>query len=260
MAKTSSQFEGLLDRHFETLLAENPTYAAQVGRESGRGRLGRATMAFEKRWQKLRHQALATLDSLSPRELSNEQQLDRLAFRSQLARECEDFDRGRHALDPNALDHVLNILLFELQRGEDEPRKVAGHLRSLLQETPRYLSEAASLIDRPERVWRKIMEQTMAGASSLFEAVAVFLKRVDPQDSDVRHIAAAQNAFAGYHQKVLARPLAAEGSFAVGAAILLRRVRDQLGLDYSLGEIEALALAEIGRVGGLLDAACQKFG
>src|ERR1700692_1580419 len=135
MTKLSSRFEVLLDRYFKTLLAEEPTFAAYAGIQSGRGRLGQATLAFEKHRHALRLKALATLESLSPRELSNEQQLDRLAFRSQLLRECEDFDRKRHTLDPNALDHVLNILLHELQRGEDEPRTVARNLRSLLNET-----------------------------------------------------------------------------------------------------------------------------
>jgi len=37
---------------------------------------------------------------------------------------------------------------------------------------------------------------------------------------------------------------------------LQRRVRDELGLDYTLGQIEALALGEVERVGQLLKAAC----
>ena len=43
----------------------------------------------------IRKEALAELESLSPRELTNEQHLDRLAFRGQLLRECEDFENGR---------------------------------------------------------------------------------------------------------------------------------------------------------------------
>ena len=260
MNKESQAFEKLIDRYFEQLLAENPMQAASAGLASGRGHLGNATLAFEKRWQDLRQKALASMDAISPSELSNEQQLDRLAWRSQLLREFEDFERCRHGLDPNALDQVLNILLHELQRGDDEPQAVARHLRSLLKETPRFLAEAVTLIDRPERVWRKIMKQTAAGAGSLFEAVGVFLKKTGSQKSDARFIADAKKAFAGYHRKVMRRPAAKAGSFAVGAAVLQRRVRDQLGLDYSLGEIESLALSEVARVSGLMHAACKKIG
>ncbi len=260
MKHSSAEFESLLDRHFESVLAEHPTFAANVGIQSSRGKLGRANLAVVNRWHARRKHALATLDSLSPRELTNEQQLDRLAFRSQLLRECEDFERGRHTLDPDALDHILSSLLHELQRGEDEPQQVARHLRSLLKATPHYLDEAVTLIKRPERVWRNIMEQTAAGSASLFEAVAIFLKGNGNKRSDTRLIANAQKAFTTYRRKVVARPHAPAGSFAVGAAILQRRVRDQLGLDYSLGEIEALALSEVERIGGLLHAACAKFG
>lgn len=261
MTTSASHFEGLLDRYFEALLAEHPVAAAYAGLPEGRGHLGRASHAFEKRWQTMRQHTLANLDSLSPRELSNEQHLDRLAFRSQLLRECEDFERGRHTLDPNALDHVLNTLLFELQRGEDEPAEVARNLRSLLKETPRYLSDAAKLILRPERVWRKIMEQTAAGAGSLFDAVSVFLKRNNGQNgADAKLIAAAQKAFSDYRKKICSRPLAPEGSFAIGSQSLQRRIRDQLGIDYSLGEIEALALSEVERISSHLRAECWKFG
>jgi hypothetical protein len=31
-----------------------------------------------------------------------------------LLKECEDYARGRHALEPNAPDQLLNILLHEL--------------------------------------------------------------------------------------------------------------------------------------------------
>ena len=37
-------------------------------------------------------------------------------------------------------------------------------------------------------------------------------------------------------------------------------MRDELGLDYTLGQVEALALGEVERVGRLLKAACARFG
>jgi uncharacterized protein (DUF885 family) len=37
-------------------------------------------------------------------------------------------------------------------------------------------------------------------------------------------------------------------------------VRDELGLDYTLGQVEAVALGEVERMGKLLKAACARFG
>ena len=52
--------------------------------------------------------------------------------------------------------------------------------------------------------------------------------------------------------------MAPRNSFALGAERLQRRVNDELGLDYTLGQVEAVALAEADRIGGLLRAACAK--
>ncbi len=260
MNRDQSRFEGLLDSYFELSLAEHPVAAAYAGIREAEGKLGRAHLAHEQRWQTRRQRTLAALDSFSPRLLSNEQHLDRMALRSQLLRECEDFARGRHALDPGALDSVLGILLHELQRGEDEPGRAAANLRSLLREMPRHLAEAATLPDRPERVWLRIMEQTATNAGSLFDAVAVFLKLSDGGKRDAVLLAGARKATADYRDKAASLPPAPENSFAIGAAATQRRVRDQLGLDYTLGEIESLALAEVERIHGLLTAACARFG
>src|SRR5689334_8865518 len=101
MNKTSSQFEGLLSRYFEKLLKDVPTFAAAyAGLRSGEGKLERPTLEFYTKREKERQSALRVLENISPRGLSNEQQLDRLAIRSQLLKECEDFARGRHTLEP----------------------------------------------------------------------------------------------------------------------------------------------------------------
>jgi hypothetical protein len=56
------------------------------------------------------------------------------------------------------------------------------------------------------------------------------------------------------------RPVAPAGSFAVGAMALQRRVRDELGLDYTLGQVETLASGEVQRIGDLLKKATARFG
>src|SRR6185369_8283922 len=153
--------------------------------------LDHATRDFENRQHKRRLSTLSALENVSPRDLSNEQQLDRLALRSELLRECEEFARGRSGLEPDAPERVLNILLHELIRGDDEPKRAARNIRSLLNHTPRFLSEALTLIERPEQVWLKIMRQTTEGADALFSALDTFLKRNGSDSKDVGRISAA---------------------------------------------------------------------
>ena len=102
----------------------------------GEGKLGHTHLRHESRWESRRQRALQHLDTISPRLLTNEQQLDRLAWRSQLLRESEDFTLGRQTMDPSALDTVLSLLLHELMRGDDEPARAAANLRGLLRAKP----------------------------------------------------------------------------------------------------------------------------
>ena len=181
MNRTAKQFEGLLTRFFETLLHDNPTFSTiAAGLRDGEGKLGRLTLDYQQKRERERQAALRALEGISPRELSSEQQLDRLALRSLLLKECEDYARGRHTLEPIAPDQLLNILLHELQRGDDEPRRASRNLRSLLRQAPDFLDEAAPVVRRPEQVWLRVMEQTVAGGMALLEGVRQFLRSAAP--------------------------------------------------------------------------------
>ena len=332
MQKTEKQFEGLLSRYFEGLLEEVPTLAAMNGLRWAEGKLGTLSPALHKQRQRERQSALQSLEQLSPRELTREQQFDRLALRSLLLKESEDYARGRPGLEPNAPEHLMNILLHELQRGDDEPQRAARNLRALLKQAPDFLEEALAAVRKPERVWRGVMEQTVAGGATLLDGAAKFLASAGPRPDDASLLGATKQRSAGfsrqrrqlpddasllgaakqrsagfsrqqgqlpddasllgaakqrsagfsrqqgqlpddasllgaakralesYRDRVRRRDCAPAGSFAVGAAVLQRRVRDELGLDFTLGQVEAAALGEVERVGGLLKAACARLG
>jgi uncharacterized protein (DUF885 family) len=260
MNRTAKRFEGLLDQYFKTLLKDVPTFATVMGVRSAEGALGELSPRFHAKRERERQAALRALEGISPRELSNEQHLDRLALRSLLLKECEDFARGRHTLEPDAPQQLLNILFHELMRGDDEPTRAARNLRSLLKQAPDFLEEAVTLIDKPERIWLRVMEQTVAGGDALLEGVGTFLQNVQPQPADQTQVRATLRAMKKYRARAKHRPLAPTGSFAVGAETLQRRVRDELGLDYTLGQVETLALGETDRVGAMLNDACAGFG
>ena len=261
MPTTSSLFEGLLSRYFEKLLKDVPTFAtAYAGLRSGEGKLGRAGIEFHQNRERARQVALRELGMIAPHELSNEQQLDRLALRAHLLRESEDYARGRHTLEPNAPEQLLNILLHELLRGDDDPKRAAQNLRSLLRAAPAFLVEAAGAIRKPEKVWLRIMKQTVSGSPVLLEAVGKFLAANDSHSKDAAWIRSAQKALDRYRERIKKCPLAPLGSFAIGSPALQRRVGDELGLDYTLGQVEALAFAEVNRVSRLLQQIAARFG
>jgi len=252
---TQKAFEGILDEYFEGVLADNPMMANELGRREGEGKLGKIGAAFEKKQERRRQKTLAALEGLTVNELHDEQHLDRLALRSQLLGECEDFARNKHTLEPDGVDSVFGILLHEMQRGEDEPARAKRNIRGVLKDAPAYLSRAAKMINQPEQVWRRIMAQTVDGAPAMFDALETFMGK-----GNAREIAATRRAVFNYRDAVMGKPLAPRNSFSLGATQLQRRVRDELGLDYTLGQIESLAVAESKRIGGLLAKACARHG
>ena len=259
MNSVTGAFDQLLNDYFNAFFDTHPADATYVGLTTGEGQFNNATLPALRRHHRARQAALAKLDTIAPSDLSNEQNLDRLAFRARLLRECEDFERGRHTLDPHGLDEVFDFLLREMQRGETEPKRAAKNIRSLLRHTPRYLTQAAKLIDRPELVWRNIMDGMFNAADSFFDAVASFLKTNGNKKEDATILRSAKRACAKYHGSVMAKRLAKPGSFAIGADMLQRRIRDELGLDYTIGQVEAVALSEIDRISGLLKTASTKL-
>lgn len=260
MNKNGTRFEGLLDRYFDRLLKDAPTFAVIAGGlAEGEGKLGRMGLQFHQRRERERQAALRVLEQLSPRELSGGQHLDRLALRAQLLKETEDYRRNRHTLEPNGPEQLFGILLHELQRGDDEPQRAARNLRSLMKQAPDFLDEAATAIRNPERVWLRVMEQTVAGGATLLEAVSKFLHQANPLPSDAGHLRATSKALERYRDNAKRRKPAPHGSFSIGASLLQRRVRDELGLDYTLGEVESLALSEVERIGQALQTAARRF-
>ena len=249
----SESFETVLSRYFERQLKDQPVFAVIAGGlPEAEGKLGSLSPDFHKHRERERRRTLREMEQISPRELSNEQHLDRLALRNLLLSECEDFDRGRSGLDPSAPEHVLSILLKELQRGEDTPRRAAANLRSLLKQAPAFLEEAAACLKTPDQVWMTIMEEAVAGGASLLQYTQKLLDTANPATTDARLVADTASSLENYQLKASKLRPAPAGSFSLGAAALQRRVREDLGLDYTLGEVERLASSEIERVSGLI--------
>ena len=257
MSTGSKQFEGILDRYFERFLEDTPAVAVMLGGlRSGEGKLGRYSPDFLERRERERQRALRELQDTSPQDLSAEQHLDRLALRATLLRESEDHARGRAAMEPAAAEHVLNLLLHEVLRSDDEPGRAKVNLQRIVKKVPAYLEEASGNLEAPDGLWLGVMKDAVAGAPKLLDVV----DKVLGQEGDRSTTREARKAFEAYREHACGLPVAPERSYALGAELLQRRVRDEMGLDYTLGELESLANGEISRIKSLMEKACRRTG
>lgn len=261
----SRAFDRLQEGYFSQWLERHPVAANYAGVASGEGKLGETGIAFEKREEDQRRKTLRQLSRIPPTELSNEQQIERLALRSLLLEESEEFSRSRHSRDPSAIDHVLGVLQHELQRSEEEPERARRNLQSVLEAAPGYLRSAGRMIQRPVPAWREIMKQSAGSAGSLLRAIETFLgancKAGNGASSeDKRKLQRVLRAIHQYRDTAMARPMDHSKAFALGAAGLQRRIHDSLGLDYSLAEIESLAWAEVERIRYSMQMVSKRLG
>ena len=130
MSSVPKAFEKLLNDYFNQFFTSHPADATYVGFTSGEGQFNTATLPALRRQHRLRQAALAKLDTIAPSALSNEQNLDRLAFRARLLRECEDFERGRHTHSTRM--GLTRYLIFSCakynaaRRNPSEPQKTSA--------------------------------------------------------------------------------------------------------------------------------------
>jgi uncharacterized protein (DUF885 family) len=104
------------------------------------------------------------------------------------------------------------------------------------------------------------MNQTADGAPMLLAAVSEFLEKNGRHPSDAELVKSTAKAIESYRSWANEKPIAPANSFSIGSESLRRRVQDELGLDYSLSEVEALAEGETRRIGALLTRECARFG
>ena len=88
--ETKQKFEIILSDYFTETLSAHPLWANSLGMRQGEGKLGETGVRFVRRDEKRRQKALLELDKIAAHQLSSDQQLDRLAWRSMLLTECED--------------------------------------------------------------------------------------------------------------------------------------------------------------------------
>ncbi len=253
-SSTKKDFETLLENYFSATLEDHPTWANSLGIKSAEGKLEEPTLRLIRKGEKRRQKALSVLGEMSVHQLEPDQQLDRLAFRAMLVAESEDFKRGVHLMDPSAVDDLFGVLLHEMQRGEDEPARAKRNIRNILNQSQKFLLQSAKLIKYPELVWRRIMEQSVRCSSDFMDALRVFM---GPKSEAM--IGKLERSVARYHAAIMKKPLAPRNSFALGEAGLQRRIRDELGLDYTLAEVEAIALSEADRIEDLLGKETKKY-
>jgi uncharacterized protein (DUF885 family) len=240
-----------------------PEQATKLGLRAFDGQLSANTPETHRRHIRLLEETLADLEALPPDALEGDDLLDRRVLLAKVRMDLmgsRDLVRWRN--DPQmaagaAIDSIFDLLI----RSPDDPARHIEAITSRLRALPDHLEAAAGCVKRPDPLWSSLAQRSCEGAATFLEGLE---KELAPRTKDpagtLRLLRHGALAFRDHGAALARRQPARHGSFAIGRERFEFLVRENLGLDLSLGEVRAIGLREVARHEALLAKEARRHG
>lgn len=175
----NSQLRELMDRIWDFELTEYPLLATDVGDPRGQDRLARNTLADHARRDQKAAEFLKQLESIDPKTLSDEDQIDWELVRRKLVTDRADYRLGLHLMPINNREG-FHIGLPELPRqmNPDSAAEMKNYI-ARLKEFPRFVDEQITLLQTG--IDRGLTQPAVIMRDSVSQATAHVVD--DPEDS-----------------------------------------------------------------------------
>ncbi|MGF1657674.1 MAG: DUF885 domain-containing protein [Verrucomicrobiales bacterium] len=192
--------------------------------------------------------ALTQLETIVGDKLEHDDWVDRRLFLSMLR--CEQLGTGQlnqAARNPQLqVDEAVESIFSLVLKSKGQLKRQLPAIRSRLKALPNYLEESLAVIRSPLPLWSDLAQKSCTGAIKFLEDLRPALSQLDTAIASTLDLA--QTAFRNYASRLQRRALAEPETLAMGEHNFLFLVRERLGLDLSLHEIEQIAhqgIAEI---------------
>jgi uncharacterized protein (DUF885 family) len=219
-----------------------PHEASELGLVRYEHRLGENTPRTHLRHIALMEKALAATERLAEPDFTGDDWLDRRGFLSMLRtglllqRDLRRWRTNPQVHCDAAVNSIFDLIIRYATRLPVALPKIESRLASI----PDFLGEGAELLEKPVPLWTKLAKKTCAGAATFLTEIEQQLKPLSPHPEKTAALfAGARAAFAQYAKAIAKRPPGPTGGFAVGRAGMELLVRERLGINRSLPEIEA---------------------
>ena len=258
------RFFGRLTRDFLAASHELfPHEASELGLVRYEDRLGENAARTHLRHIALMEKALAATERLAEPAFAGDDWLDRRGFLSMLRTGLllqRDLERWR--TNPQVhCDAAVNSIFDLVIRYATRLPVALPKIESRLARIPDFLAEGAELLRKPVPLWTKLARKTCAGAATFLTEIERQLTPISPHPEKTAALfAGARTAFARYATAIAGKPPGPAGAFAVGRAGMELLVRERLGINRSLAEIEASGWMLVGRLEEDLRIEARKFG
>ncbi|HEX4084788.1 MAG TPA: DUF885 domain-containing protein [Chthoniobacteraceae bacterium] len=240
-----------------------PQEASELGLSRYEHRLGKNGEATYLRHIALMEKALAATERLPEADFAGDAWLDRRGFLSMLRTGLlfqRDLERWR--TNPQAhCDAAVGSIFDLVIRYADRLPRVLPKIESRLARIPDFLAEGASVVRAPVPLWTRLARKSCEGIGPFLKEIEGKLAQYSARPERTAALFdAARKAFARYSEEIGRKRPGPEGSFAVGRGNMEMLVRERMGLNRSLAEIEATGWSLIRKMEDELRKEARKFG
>ncbi len=217
-----------------------PQDGTSYGFDSYDSMLATPTPALWREWNRFQAELLSRVEQIPTLHLSGDDWIDRRALIAHLRTGLQtnaELERWRSnpQLGPNtAADSILRLVV----KSHGHLRKTAPDIRARLSLIPEFLAQAAGCLRRPVPLWSRLAIKACYGTVEFLKALEPELEAASGRSVE-SHISKACTAFMEYVQRVQRIAPGPANGFAVGRANFEMLIRERLGRDWSLNEVEA---------------------
>jgi hypothetical protein len=257
------QFEDITRKYLDAAHELFPQDASELGLSQFDHRLGKNDERTHLRHIVLMEKALAATERLPEGAFGGDAWLDRRGFLAMLRTGLLfGRDLGHWRTNPQQHCGAAAGCIFDLVvRYADRLPAALPKIESRLARIPDFLAEGASVVRAPVPLWTRLARKSCEGVGSFLDEVE---RKLLPHSANPERTAAlfanARKAFDRYSEAIAARPPGPEGGFAVGRANLELLIRERLGINRTLPEVEAMGWSLIHQLEAELKAEARKFG
>jgi hypothetical protein len=240
-----------------------PHEASELGLVRYENLLGKNSEETHLRHIALMEKAMAETEKLAEAAFSGDDWLDRRGFLSMLRTgllQQRDLERWR--TNPQVhCDAAVGSIFDLVIRYSGRLRVALPKIESRLAAIPDFLAEGAGVVREPVPLWTKLARKTCKGAATFLTEIEGTLKPLSAKpEMTAALFEGARVAFARYAEEIAGKTAGKTGAFAVGRENMEMLVRERLGINRSLAEIEASGWMLIGRLEEELRQEARKFG
>jgi hypothetical protein len=263
MPRLSQKFRSLAQRFLDERNHMFPQEASELGLSEFDGLLGDNDEAFHRTYTELVDSSLDEIEALPAIEFAGNDWLDRRGMLARLRTErlnhakLETWRTNPQVHCDAAVQSVFGLII----RNATRISNVLPAIESRLEQLPRFLRQGAAVIRKPVPLWISLAIRTCQGADMFLSRIEDVLLPVSENPARVEALLLrARGAFADYSRSISRKSPGRSSGFSVGRENFEVLMRERLGLDLSLPEVEAIGRELVGHLTTELKKETAKFG